>query len=114
MSDHNSPHLSDRISARRRPDGLPLMHQSWGSLLFIHWAVPGTVLRPFIPDRLEIDTFDDTAWLAITPFTLWNVRPTFVPPLPWFSNFHELNLRTYVYLDGVPGVWFFSLDANRM
>jgi uncharacterized protein YqjF (DUF2071 family) len=25
---------------------------------------------------------------------------------------HELNVRTYVHLDDVPGVWFFSLDAN--
>jgi hypothetical protein len=25
---------------------------------------------------------------------------------------HELNVRTYVHLDGVPGVWFFSLDIN--
>jgi hypothetical protein len=29
------------------------------------------------------------------------------------SAFHELNVRTYVHLDGVPGVWFFSLDANN-
>jgi uncharacterized protein YqjF (DUF2071 family) len=27
------------------------------------------------------------------------------------SRFHELNARTYVHRDGVPGVWFFSLDA---
>jgi uncharacterized protein YqjF (DUF2071 family) len=28
------------------------------------------------------------------------------------SEFHELNVRTYVHYEGVPGVWFFSLDAN--
>ena len=27
--------------------------------------------------------------------------------------FLELNVRTYVHLDGVPGVWFFSLDATN-
>ena len=27
------------------------------------------------------------------------------------SNFHELNVRTYVHAGGRPGVWFFSLDA---
>jgi len=27
------------------------------------------------------------------------------------SRSHELNVRTYVHLGGVPGVWFFSLDA---
>ncbi len=28
------------------------------------------------------------------------------------AHMHELNVRTYVHLDGVPGVWFFSLDTN--
>lgn len=107
------PHLPDRISARRRPDGWPLMHQSWGSLLFIHWPVEPDVLRPLIPKQLEIDTFEGQAWIALTPFTLWNARPLFFPRLPWLSAFHEINVRTYVHHNGVPGVWFFSLDANR-
>jgi uncharacterized protein YqjF (DUF2071 family) len=109
-----APNLPDRIAARRRPDGLPLMYQNWGSLLFIHWAVPVASLRPVIPARLEVDTFDGMAWLAITPFTVWNVRPPFLPPMPWLSSFHEINVRTYVHLNGLPGVWFFSLDANRL
>jgi uncharacterized protein YqjF (DUF2071 family) len=32
--------------------------------------------------------------------------------VPGLSSMHELNVRTYVHLDKVPGVWFFSLDAN--
>ncbi|HTH52188.1 MAG TPA: DUF2071 domain-containing protein [Pyrinomonadaceae bacterium] len=107
------PHVSDRIAARRRPAGWPLMHQAWDKLLFLHWKIDIDVLRPLIPEPLEIDTYEGQAYVAITPLTLWNVRPVFVPPLPWLSSFHELNVRTYVYYDGVPGVWFFSLDANR-
>ena len=45
---------------------------------------------------------------------MWGVRPVFLPSLPGLSNFHELNVRTYVHLNGVPGVWFFSLDTNSM
>ena len=104
--------LSHRLAARTRPEGWPLMYQSWGNLLFMHWRVPFEELRPHIPEPLEIDTFDGSAWVAITPLTLWNVRPIFVPPLPFISEFRELNVRTYVYYEGVPGVWFFSLDAN--
>ena len=33
--------------------------------------------------------------------------------MPGLSSAHELNVRTYVYLDNEPGVWFFSLDCNR-
>jgi uncharacterized protein YqjF (DUF2071 family) len=103
----------DRLSVRTRPPGLPIMHQHWGSLLFMHWAVPANMLCPLIPDPLAIDTYDGLAWIGITPFTMWGVRPAFTPPLPSLSESHELNVRTYVHLDGVPGVWFFSLDANN-
>lgn len=89
------------------------MYQSWGSLLFIHWQIDASKLRPLIPPPLEVDTFDGTAWVAIAPFTMWDVRPRFVPSIPLLSSFHELNVRTYVKLDGEPGVWFFSLDANQ-
>jgi uncharacterized protein YqjF (DUF2071 family) len=50
--------------------------------------------------------------VGITPFTLWNVRLSFTPPVPYLSDFHELNVRTYVLYRGVPGVWFFSLNTN--
>src|SRR6267142_5579797 len=104
----------DRLAIRERPSGHPIMHQNWGKLLFMHWRIDARVLRPLIPDRLEIDTFDGSAWIAITPFTMWDVRafPPFVPPVPGFSTLHELNVRTYVHFDRVPGVWFFSLDCN--
>jgi uncharacterized protein len=103
----------DRLSVRARPAGLPIMYQSWGDLLFMHWPVPAQSLRPLIPEPLAIDTHDGVAWLGITPFTMWGVRPVFAPALPLLSESHELNVRTYVHLDGVPGVWFFSLDANN-
>ena len=88
------------------------MYQSWGKLLFMHWRVPAGDLRRLIPERLTIDTYEDSAWIAITPFVLWNVRPVLVPPIPGVSEFNEVNCRTYVTLDNKPGVWFFSLDAD--
>src|SRR5690606_32311415 len=40
-----------------------------------------------------------------------DVSPWWSPSVPGVSNFHELNVRTYCVRDGVPGVWFYSLDA---
>jgi len=108
----DSPKGVDRLSIRARPPGLPLMRHHWGKLLFMHWPISAELLRPLIPERLTIDTFDGRAWIGITPFTLWGVRLSFTPPVPWLSDFHELNVRTYVHEGGVPGVWFLSLDAN--
>lgn len=39
----------DRLSVRRRPQGWPIMYQSWGKLLFLHWPVPAEALRPHEP-----------------------------------------------------------------
>jgi uncharacterized protein len=103
----------DRLAVRSRPNGAHLMHQNWGKLLFMHWPVSPSLLRPHLPERLEIDTYNASAWIALTPFTMWDVRPSFLPAIPGLSRMHELNFRTYVYLDGVPGVWFFSLDLTN-
>ena len=103
----------DRLSIRGRPGGLPLMHQRWGKLLFLHWPIDENFLRPLIPPSLEIDKFDGSAWIAVTPFTMWGIRASFLPPIPGTSAFQEMNVRTYVHLNGVPGVWFFSLDATN-
>ncbi|MGI4872050.1 MAG: YqjF family protein [Janthinobacterium lividum] len=96
-----------------RPPGRPLMHQDWGDLLFMHWPVPPEVIQPHLPARLQVDTYAGQAWLAVVPFRMWDVRSRVTPPLPGTREFLELNVRTYVHLDGVPGVWFFSLDATN-
>jgi uncharacterized protein len=107
--------VSDPNRDAFRPDGTPLMYQTWAKLLFLHWSLPVEVLRPLVPRRLQIDTYEGTAWVAVAPFTMYGIRPALLPPLPFVSRTHELNVRTYVDLDGVPGVWFFSLDAaNRL
>ena len=45
-------------------------------------------------------------------FTMRDVSPFWLFSVFGISNFHELNVRTYVHHKGKkPGVWFFSLDA---
>lgn len=85
----------------------------WHDLAFLHWPVDGAILRPHLPPGLELDTFDGQAWLGIVPFRMTRVAPPGLFPLPWFSAFPELNVRTYVTAGGKPGVWFISLDASR-
>jgi uncharacterized protein len=116
MNNHGpaKPTDKDRLDIRERPQGSPIIHQNWGKLLFMHWPVRKETLRPLIPHRLTIDTFNGSAWIAVVPFTMWDVRALFSPPLPWLSSFHELNVRTYVHLNGVPGIWFLSLDINSV
>ena len=109
----SGPTLTQRLALRERPAGRPLIHQVWGDLLFMHWPVPVALLLPHLPPRLQVDTHEGLAWLAVVPFRMSRVRTRFSPPVRGASEFLELNVRTYVYLDGVPGVWFFSLDATN-
>ncbi|NVO84664.1 YqjF family protein [Hymenobacter terrestris] len=99
------------VSPRNRR--LPLMRQRWSNLLFAHWPVAPEILRPYLPDRLELDLFEGQAWLGVVPFTMSHIRPLGLPAVPGLSALHELNVRTYARLDGVPGVWFISLDATQ-
>jgi len=83
----------------------------WRDLLFVHWRVDPDALAELLPEGLEVDTFDGHAWLGLIPFRMDRVRFFGLPSIPTLGSFPECNVRTYVLRDGVPGVWFFSLDA---
>jgi uncharacterized protein YqjF (DUF2071 family) len=89
------------------------MTQIWHELLFAHWPVAPEVLRPLVPAALPLDAFEGQCWIGVVPFHMSHVRPRGVPPVPGLSAFPELNVRTYVTLNGIPGAYFFSLDAGN-
>ena len=94
------------------PQGSWLLGQTWDDLLFAHWRVDASKLRPLLPARLELEEHDGSAWLGITPFGVSGLRLRGTPPVPRLSEFLELNVRTYVTHGDRPGIWFFSLDAS--
>lgn len=105
--------MNSSYPVRPAPGGWPIMRQSWGKLLFLHWPIEEEALRPRIPAPLELDVFDGACWVGITPFAMWDVAPICLPSLPLLSRSLELNVRTYVRFDGEPGIWFFSLDVQN-
>jgi uncharacterized protein len=109
------PDLAARLAARN-PDGERpvIMHHRWEALLFLHWPISPGQIQATLPDGLTVDTFQGDAYLTISPFFMRKVRPIGLPPLPWLSEFQELNVRTYVFdKRGVPGIWFYSLDCDQ-
>jgi uncharacterized protein len=100
-----------------RPWPLPespwFMGQTWTTLLFIHWSLPRERLDAVTPPQLPVDTFEGGAWIGVTPFLVSGLRLRGAPPLPRVSRFPELNVRTYVTVEGKPGIYFLSLDAAR-
>jgi uncharacterized protein len=86
-----------------------LMGQTWRELLFAHWALAPDAVRRVVPPALELDLRDGAAWVGVTPFKVTGLRPHGLPPV---ASFLEVNVRTYVAVDGKPGIYFFSLDAS--
>jgi len=91
------------------------MYQTWSWLSFLHWPYDPALVQRLLPNSLEVQTFQDQAWVGVTPFFLEDLRTPVAPALPWFTSFPETNVRTYVRgPDGREGLWFFSVDAARL
>jgi uncharacterized protein YqjF (DUF2071 family) len=87
------------------------MGQTWRDLLFMHWPVEPDALREVMHPSMPLDTWEGRAWIGVTPFAVSGLHPRFGPPVPAAARFPEVNVRTYVTVEGRPGIWFFSLDA---
>jgi hypothetical protein len=107
-----------RTSHRPRPlpPGRWAMTQRWNDLLLAHWPVPAPSIAALLPEGLEVDTFQGSAWLGIVPFWLDRIKIRGVPPIPGARSFPDLNLRTYVHdqYTGTAGIYCFSLDASNL
>jgi uncharacterized protein len=103
-------------SPRPLPSGRWVMTQRWNDLLFAHWPIPPSAVTPLIPDELQVDTFQGSAWIGVVPFWMDRIKLRGLPPILFTRSFPELNLRTYVrdQQTGTPGVFFLSLDANSL
>ena len=94
------------------PDKRCALHQNWKKLTFLHWEVDPETLRKHLPAGLELDLFEGKAYVGVIPFVMEKVRPHMVPWVPGISTFGETNIRTYVTKNGIPGVFFLTLEAQ--
>jgi uncharacterized protein len=107
---------TDRLVAQSCPAPVrrAVMVQGWYELGSLHWRYPVEDVARLLPAGLEVDTFDGSAWVGLIPFAMRGIGPPRLPAVPYLGSFPEINVRTYVVKDGVPAVWFMSLDINRL
>jgi len=89
-----------------------LLAQRWSDLLFAHWPVDAKELARRLPAGVEPDLYEGNAWAGIVAFRMVGTRPPAGPSGLTLRPIPELNVRTYVRVHDVPGVWFLSLDAS--
>ncbi|QRY55485.1 YqjF family protein [Sphingobacterium siyangense] len=108
--------ILNSVSHRQYP--LPLrpwkQYQEWHGNIFMHWKSDAASLASLLPKGLELDLIHSEAWISIVAFSVKKLHPRFLPPLPFLSDFHEVNVRTYVRRNGIPGIYFLSIEAQKL
>ena len=107
---------AETVDAERCPDPVrtAVMRQRWVDLAYVHWRYDPGVVQQLLPNGLEVDTFDGSAWVGLIPFSMRGVGLPHGPAVPYLGSFAEVNVRTYVRQGDRRGVWFFSLDVDRL
>jgi uncharacterized protein len=96
------------------PSGQWRYYQEWNNALFFHWTIPIETLRKCVPTKFNIDTFDGKCYVSLVAFTMEKIRPRFLPSIGFISNFHEINLRTYIDNGNKKGVYFLNIEAGNL
>ena len=91
-----------------------LVAQTEAEMLFLSWPVEPARISGRIPAGLALDTFEDRAWITLIPFRMERMRARWLPPIPPFSRFAEVDCLTYVRSGAVTGIWFFRIDAGTL
>ncbi|WP_461534184.1 YqjF family protein [Sinomicrobium sp.] len=94
------------------PSGNWKYYQEWNDAVFLHWQVELSELRPWVPQELQIDLLDGKPWVSVVAFNMEKIRPRYLPAFPPISDFHEINIRTYVRSGTISGVYFLSIEGG--
>jgi uncharacterized protein YqjF (DUF2071 family) len=105
-------HTSNRVYPIPKKDWK--YYQEWHDTVFFHWKVSPALLKKHIPEGTELDTIDGNAWVSLVAFDVKKMRMRNWPSIPYLNNFHEINVRTYVSKDGIPGIYMFSIETDKL
>jgi uncharacterized protein len=92
----------------------PVMVQRWTDVVFLHWRYEPAEVQRLLPPGVVVDLHDGSAWVGLVPFSMEGLGLPGLAPLPLVGAFPEVNVRTYVRAGRRRGVWFFSLDVDRL
>jgi uncharacterized protein YqjF (DUF2071 family) len=90
-----------------------MYYQEWRKAIFLHYEADASQLKQLIPPFVELDLFDGKAYVSLVAFTVCHARAAVLPSFAPISDFHEVNLRTYVTDGSRPGIFFLSMEAGK-
>lgn len=76
----------------------PFLTARWRHLVMLNYTVPPALLEPLLPAGTRLDTSEGEHWLSLVAFLFQDTRLAGLP-VPFHTDFEELNLRFYVRRD---------------
>jgi hypothetical protein len=67
----------------------------WENLIMANYVVDPEVLKPYLPNGVELDSYNNKAYVSLVGFMFKNTS-LFKIPIPFLGTFEEINLRFYV------------------
>jgi uncharacterized protein len=67
----------------------------WENLIMANYAVNPDLLKPYLPNGVQLDMFNDKIYVSLVGF-MFKKTSLFNIPIPFFGTFEEINLRFYV------------------
>lgn len=67
----------------------------WENLIMANYAVNPAVLKPYLPNGVELDFYNNKSYVSLVGF-MFKRTSLFKIPIPFLGTFEEINLRFYV------------------
>ncbi len=67
----------------------------WENLIMANYAVNSELLKPYLPNGVELDFYEDKTYVSLVGF-MFKQTSLFNIPIPFLGTFEEINLRFYV------------------
>lgn len=112
----NDIHSMEEVKMKTKRKFPWFAQQSWIHILFLHWPVTPEALKSFVPEELEIDTFNGSAWISIVAFHAEDSKLRLSPKWTALDPVTQINVRTYVKYphSEEKGVYFFTIHVAHL
>ena len=83
----------------------PFLTARWSDIVLLTFEAPEDVIRRAIPPGVEPDRWNGRTHVSVVALRMLDIR-VMGWRIPGFTSHPQVNFRTYVRLNGEPGVWF--------
>jgi uncharacterized protein len=67
----------------------------WRKLIMVNYAIDPQILKKYLPEKTELDLYNGLCYVSLIGFMFLKTKLKGIP-IPFHSNFEEVNLRFYV------------------